>query len=99
MTDKKAAWQNLTVDHAGYLGTTVDSVNAVVNELSILAGIEVGSENIFGEKETVESARADAAKIIRAQIQQLQKIATSLDADRIDQSLSDDIGWDAKQSI
>lgn len=99
MQDNKQAWQNHVVDAAGYSIATIDQVNAVISALELIREIEIGTQDIFGDVETVETARSSAAKIIKAQIEQLQKIVKALGKKRIDESESDDIGWDAKQSI
>lgn len=91
-------WQNHIVDSAGYLMSTEDYIKGASSQLLEILELFDGTDGL-GNEQTIDQFRAQAACTMRGVSERLVKLAASLDAPRIDESNSDEIGWDAKHSI
>lgn len=92
-------FENKKVDYAGYLITTGGELRGVANGLIELSSNEVGDTNIFGEALSEAKCRADYALALRRYAETLGNLALEMDAPLVDESGSDQIGFDAAHSI
>lgn len=89
-----ANWQNRVVDEGGYLIDTATLLRCEADSL-----LSLTDETVFAEFFGADEGRAQKAAKLRAIIARLERIADQLDAPQIDESDSQNIGYDAAHSV
>lgn len=96
------AWENKTVDDAGYLVTTSDHIRGAADSLRKISDpsqVDAAMEELFLGDMSVEQVRLEHARKLRHLSEIIASIAEELEHPQVDETGSDGVAYDAAHSV